>query len=284
MDKQKLEYFLTICECKSFSQAGERLYISQQGISKFVSKLEKELGIPLFYRNKSGVRLTREGQLFQNYANDLLKRNQQFLQDLKALQKQKTKPALAVTAGAFFIFEKLRELESDFELIETNDYSCEEMVLNQEAAWGITSAPVDLTRFDGCHLIQIPLFLVCDTGHPFAHKKHISYTELQNQRVMLIHCRYKINRQFRDFLKTSHIACQTIYEAENIINLYKHCSHSDILGISTKFPNSILNNYHVTCIPLQIPLKWELYLIKCKNRTSIPNDDKSMEKIKTLFS
>lgn len=46
-------YVLTAAECKSISRAAEILYISQPALSRYISKLERELGLALFER--SGV-------------------------------------------------------------------------------------------------------------------------------------------------------------------------------------------------------------------------------------
>jgi DNA-binding transcriptional LysR family regulator len=50
MEHRQLRNFLTICEEKSISKAAERLFISQQGLSKSIKQLEQELQVPLFFR------------------------------------------------------------------------------------------------------------------------------------------------------------------------------------------------------------------------------------------
>ena len=57
MEIRKLECFLKVCETGSISGASEQLYISQQGISRIISSLEKELGTVLFIRSRQGVSL-----------------------------------------------------------------------------------------------------------------------------------------------------------------------------------------------------------------------------------
>ena len=44
MDAVQLQYFKAVCETGSYSRAAEQLYISPQGISKAIHKLEDELG------------------------------------------------------------------------------------------------------------------------------------------------------------------------------------------------------------------------------------------------
>jgi len=59
---QQIEYFLTVAECNYFSEAANLLYVSQPAVSKWIGKLEKELGVTLFIRSRDGVTLTDKGK------------------------------------------------------------------------------------------------------------------------------------------------------------------------------------------------------------------------------
>ncbi|MCF0120813.1 MAG: LysR family transcriptional regulator, partial [Oscillospiraceae bacterium] len=59
---QQIEYFLTVAECNFFSEAANRLYVSQPAVSKWIGKLEKELGVTLFIRSRDGATLTEKGK------------------------------------------------------------------------------------------------------------------------------------------------------------------------------------------------------------------------------
>ena len=72
MDIKTLRYFLQICEDGSFSKASKSLYISQQGLSKSISNLEKEIGVPLFNRTSSGNQLTEYGEYLKNKASTIV--------------------------------------------------------------------------------------------------------------------------------------------------------------------------------------------------------------------
>ena len=59
-----LRYFLEIAQFGSFSLAARKLYSSQQGLSKAVQALEKELGVDLFERSGKNVHLSEAGRAF----------------------------------------------------------------------------------------------------------------------------------------------------------------------------------------------------------------------------
>ena len=57
-----LHAFLAVAQDLNFRRAAARLYVSQPALSARVAELERHLGVRLFQRNRSGTRLTDDGQ------------------------------------------------------------------------------------------------------------------------------------------------------------------------------------------------------------------------------
>ncbi|MBL4899404.1 MAG: LysR family transcriptional regulator [Colwellia sp.] len=62
MELQQLRYFLAAAESQSFTRGAERAFVSQPALSSAISKLENEVGVKLFIRNKRNVALTPAGR------------------------------------------------------------------------------------------------------------------------------------------------------------------------------------------------------------------------------
>jgi len=71
MEVRQIQYFLSIVETGSFSEAANEYYISQSSLSKKIIALEKELGVPLFDRSKRKVFLTVAGEVFLEHARKI---------------------------------------------------------------------------------------------------------------------------------------------------------------------------------------------------------------------
>ena len=54
MDTHYLNYILTIAEKRNMTKAAQELFVSQSSLSQYLSKLEQELGTPLFLGGKAG--------------------------------------------------------------------------------------------------------------------------------------------------------------------------------------------------------------------------------------
>lgn len=71
MTLKQLEYFLTIAETESITQAAEILHVSQPPLSLQLKALEDEFGVPLFERTKRGLVITQSGRLLAQRAQDI---------------------------------------------------------------------------------------------------------------------------------------------------------------------------------------------------------------------
>lgn len=58
------DYVYQVYRMKSFSKAAQSLYITQPCLSAIIIKLEKEIGVPLFDRNKNPIQLTEFGERY----------------------------------------------------------------------------------------------------------------------------------------------------------------------------------------------------------------------------
>ena len=72
MDIRVLKYFLAVAREQSFTQAAERLYLSQPTLSRQLKELEDELGKQLFIRGNKGVTLTEEGRMLRKRAEEII--------------------------------------------------------------------------------------------------------------------------------------------------------------------------------------------------------------------
>jgi len=64
MELRQLKYFREVAERQHVTRAAEKLFVSESAISRAVTQLEDELGVPLFYRQGRAVVLSPYGRLF----------------------------------------------------------------------------------------------------------------------------------------------------------------------------------------------------------------------------
>ena len=74
MDWDKLRIFHSVADAGSFTHAAEQLNLSQSAISRQISALESDLGVPLFARHARGLIKTEQGETLYKTVHDVLLR------------------------------------------------------------------------------------------------------------------------------------------------------------------------------------------------------------------
>lgn len=72
MEIRTLRYFLAVAREENMTRAAETLHVTQPALSKQLKSLEEELGKKLFIRKSFSIKLTDEGMLLRNRAEDLI--------------------------------------------------------------------------------------------------------------------------------------------------------------------------------------------------------------------
>lgn len=80
MTIQQLKYVLMVSEAGSITEAAKKLFISQPSLSNAIREIEKEAGISIFSRSRTGITLTKEGMEFLGYARQVI-RQMELLED-----------------------------------------------------------------------------------------------------------------------------------------------------------------------------------------------------------
>ena len=72
MDTKQLEYIISIANEKSLTRAAQKHAVTKSTLSQHLSRLEEELGTPLFLRGKSEWNLTPEGEIYVEEARQIV--------------------------------------------------------------------------------------------------------------------------------------------------------------------------------------------------------------------
>ncbi len=81
----RLTVFRTVAEHLSFTQAAERLHLSQPAVTSHIKVIEEELAVRLFERSSGGIRLTLAGEKLFAFALEAQRMTEQALQSIGVL-------------------------------------------------------------------------------------------------------------------------------------------------------------------------------------------------------
>lgn len=84
-----LEQLVAFADCGTLSRAAEKLHISQPALSRSMQRLEEELGVTLFERQRSRLTLNDMGELAVRYARNLLLQENAMIQQIREADRKK---------------------------------------------------------------------------------------------------------------------------------------------------------------------------------------------------
>lgn len=192
MNIQQFRYVEAIAETGSFNQAAKLLYMTQPNLSSSIKDLENQLGVKLFSRSNTGVRLTDEGHDFLKYAKRILGEidllEQRYQQDFRRSFTVASHHYDFLSGPLLAISQTFAEDFKEFQLIETTTKRILESVANFESDLGIIYLNDDNRHIleQSLHnqgltfspLGQFPTRVFLRKGHPLANQTTISQSDL----------------------------------------------------------------------------------------------------------
>jgi len=190
VDTRLLRYFAAVAEEGNLTRAAQRLYVSQPALTKQIKQLERELGVTLFTRSRTGMALTEPGRTLAAQVPALLTAWDRTLRETKGTAARAAK-VLRVGFIASAANEATQRIITEF-----GGRRPGWRVEMRQTSWGRPDAglsegdtDVALLRvpFPGQENLRVevlltePRVIVLRSTHPLAHKEEIAFEALLDE-------------------------------------------------------------------------------------------------------
>jgi len=253
MTLTELRYIVTLAQEQHFGHAAERCHVSQPTLSVGVKKLEDELGVMLFERSKSAVRLTPVGETIVAQAQKVLEQAQGIRELAQAGKNQLAAPlkvGAIYTIGPYLfphLIPQLHKVSPNMPLYIEENFT---HVLRDKLRNGELDAIIVALPFQEADVLTKPLYdepfcVLMPADHPWTAKTSIDTAQLNDKSLLLLgegHC-------FRDQVleacpasgKAGSAHLHTTVESSSLETI-RHMVASG-LGVSV-LPLSAVNSHH----------------------------------------
>ncbi len=199
MTLTELRYIVTLAREQHFGQAAAKCFVSQPTLSVGVKKLEDELGIPLFERSRSSVRMTPVGEKIIRQAQKVLEEAAAIKQLANTGKDQLNTPlrvGAIYTIGPYLFPHLVPQLAATVPgmalYIEENFTA----VLRRKLRMGELDAIIIALPFSEPDVLTKALYdepfrVLMPAGHDWEKKKEINTDELAKTELLLLgegHC------------------------------------------------------------------------------------------------
>ncbi|MGG0717021.1 LysR family transcriptional regulator [Robertmurraya massiliosenegalensis] len=275
MDITELKCFLKVCETKNLTKAGKELYITQQALSRTIHNIEKEMGTELFYRNSRGVTLTDFGEYLYLKAEELIKHFDQFTDDVhRKVESEQRKLKVGFSPGTLRIIRGKDILELgkdhmgiDIDIFEYSDKVCEANVLDGTLDMALTANPRNDINFSYYPLMKHQIVAIVNKEHPISKKESITFTDLNNEKLILIDDTFRLPEVVMDHFTKEGISPRIFSKLSHDLNLaYEFVTLNKGIFIFIGSLTDIKSYSEITSLPINVPTAvWEVGFVVRKN-------------------
>jgi DNA-binding transcriptional LysR family regulator len=278
--------FLTVVECGSFTKAGDKLGLTQSGVSHNIAKLESELGIVLLRRNRNGLALTDAGERVMPHIRQII-HHASLLEQEAALIQGIEVGSIKIGTFSSFSSKMLPQLIHRF----TKGYPNIQVELYEggyeEIEDWIASGTIDVgfltqasREFETVPLFQDELVVLMQEDHRFHTKKVIEVDSLHDESFIMP--KAGCDLLIKKLLKERGVKPQVLFEIGDNNTLISMVQEG--LGV-TIIPTLILppQMSHTKVIPLETSVYREINLAFKSFKAASPSAKRWIEVVKDHF-
>ena len=201
---EQLEYIAAVTQHGSLRRAGEALHLSQPALSEAVSRLERELGVTLLDRHRSGARISRRGRELQQHMVEVL----EAVERLRTAAADQTTSARVVRVGTVSTATSTLLVPAVSDVRSAHPLTTVEVVNTQQADLdqGLLDGSLDLGLVNvleeddpapglvGQDLVHGRPVVVVRGDHPFARQDEVGIDQLRTEPFVAMRAGYLMHR------------------------------------------------------------------------------------------
>lgn len=290
MDTKDLRCFRQVYEDRSINQAAKQLFITPQGLSRIITKLEGALQAPLFERTPTGMVPTESGHYFYEQSLEILYRLDDLKLQIKKMNQTEKTFHIGFSCGVLNIFpleqfQKLSEQFSDI-IFEWDEFENKE-TLHQLKNGSLDAAFMIGTAMQGgfvCETVyQGNMTALVYPEHPYYDRDEISMEDLKQQKLISLNEKYfiyhSLNQRCQDFGFSPDIVIHTMESSL----IYRFCKEKMGIGIDADIHHDpkLLEPLHK--IPIKDAIPWKISFVykETMKKEEIIHQLKSFAKLST---
>lgn len=188
MELSQLRYFTAVAQLGNMSKAAETMFVSQPNLSTSLSRLEEEVGVPLFERRRGKITLNQSGECFLHYVEQSLAALEKGIQEVRNRNTGRSEPlSIACMVDDTLLLQQFLLKNPDISLNhQRGDLpSVTKMLERQEVDLALTvlEPPGEELAFE--RIYESEFVLLLNRAHPLAQCESISRRQLAGEHLAI---------------------------------------------------------------------------------------------------
>jgi len=260
MNLKALKYAVEVARSGSFTLAAQRLFIAQSALSMAVSRLEKELGVPLFNRTSRQVSVTAEGRRFlDRVERALLDINiaKQEMTDLGQLQSGEVRIGFPPMFGLGALPDWLHAFHLVYPgvlltAIEGGGEEVAQRLENRQIDIALMNSRRVKPHWNSITVASDHLMLCVHPQHSLANQAQVGPTDLQGLGMAVLDGRFAQRVMLDEYCDSYGVQFRPVVQSNHVSLMIKSAQNG--MGATTLFQSNVERETGLVSIPFAPPL------------------------------
>ena len=218
-----MKVFYTVAKHQNISSAAKELDVTQPAVSRIISNMEKEYNIPLFFRSKNGVVLTREGNRLFESIKIPFQQLEKVESDLSLNTLNETTVHIGATATSLecFLFKVLDDVKKKYPHITIRIYTDSSSNLLHKVEEGIIDFAFITTPYkvggdiEIKNVYELHNILLAPISYKSKISNPVSIKKLVNYPFIFLNKEMQFREHIENFLNKYGVKIKPVYEIDS---------------------------------------------------------------------
>lgn len=219
-----LRYFIAVGRLGSIRRAADELNVSASAIDRQILNVEADLGMPLFERLPTGLRLTAAGEIMMAAGGRWQKNMADVraqMEDLRGLKRGHVEIAIIDALAKGYIPAAIESIQTRYPGITIGvkvlkNEAVRDAIVRGEADLGVLFGPESYRDLQVRAFVEVVLGFVTPPGHAFAGRAEVRFSQCDGAPVILPARPLAVCEQVEVLVGTTGIELQRAVSSDNI--------------------------------------------------------------------
>ncbi len=266
MDLRQIRAFVTVAKERNFTRAAELLHIAQPAVSMSIAKLEEELELTLFNREKKQVTLTAEGEVFFRHAERILydcRAADTEMAELKGLARGEVRIGIPPMMSSYYFPRVIRDFRERYPHLQLSVLGegaarIQRMIASGEIDMGVIAGGRVPEGLRSRRFLREEIVACVPSGHDFAGRRNVSMTDFLAEPLVLFKKGYYMRELTDELMRDLPGVPRVVFET-NLYSLVRSLVREGV-GVSTLLRMVVADEPRVAAVSFDPPLYLDLHI------------------------
>lgn len=266
MDLRQVRAFVSVARERNFTRAAEILRLAQPAVSMSIARLEEELELTLFNREKKQVALTAEGEVFLRHAERILydfRAAGTEMAEMKGLARGEVRIGIPPMMSSYYFPRVIRDFRMRYPGLQLSVLGegaarIQRLIASGEIDMGVIAGSSVPDGLRSRRFLREEIVACVPAGHPLAARASIRLADLLAEPLVLFKKGYYMRELTDELFDRGGYEPRVVFET-NLFTLVRSLIREGV-GVSTLLRMVVADDPQIAAVSFDPPLHLDLHI------------------------